>query len=277
MKPYSILLLILLLQNNQVNASDSLQYSVKYKYTKQKDSANSFSKFEDVMILTIRNKGSLYYSYLKHFGERNFEKDINSRKSNETSKEVNIDAKSSDRGKYFTLNESEIIDLDYTKKMAKVSDKLMSLVYSYSEKLVSPTWTIGMVSQEILGQKCTMATTIYKGRNYTAWFSLTIPYSMGPWFFNGLPGLILKVEDDKKQFSFECIELNTPITTTIVFRPYKNASVIEPKKLKAKKKMMAQNIIAFMQAEVGVNVYTDGGQPAVIKNKPYNPLDLSKN
>ncbi len=59
--------------------------------------------------------------------------------------------------------------------------------------------------------KCQKAICKYKGRNYTAWFAISIPYSNGPWKFGGLPGLILEVTDDKKevQFLFEGINLNS--------------------------------------------------------------------
>lgn len=273
MKNLSIILLFIFINAN-TKAEDSLQYSVKYKFIKQKDSSNSFSKFEDVMILTMTKKTSLYYSYLKQFGLRNSENDMNNNNDNNGNHEVKIDANSKDRSKYFILNETEVIQIDFAKKNKMVSDFLINKGYKYVENLDVPIWKIETITQNILEQKCQMATTSFRGRNYIAWFATGIPFSMGPWLFNGLPGLILKVHDDKKQFLFECMELNTQNSSTKVFKPYKNVQLIDAKKLKAKKKLLEQNIILFMQAEDGVSVTTDGGKPAVMKNKPYNPIDI---
>lgn len=101
-----------------------------------------------------------------------------------------------------------------------------------------------------------------------------IPFHYGPWLFNGLPGLILKVEDDKGQFLFECIELNTNKTSTSVFKSYSDAVKITKAALKLKKKMLAENFTEYMRVEEGKIILRDG-ETFIQPNKPYNPLDLS--
>ena len=54
----------------------------------------------------------------------------------------------------------------------------------------------------ILGYSCQKAYTSYAGRDYVAWYSLQVPVNDGPYKFNGLPGLILKVSDTKNQHCF---------------------------------------------------------------------------
>lgn len=49
------------------------------------------------------------------------------------------------------------------------------------------------------GQK---ASTDYGGRKWTAWFSTDIPFQDGPYKFYGLPGLIIKIEDESKNYSW---------------------------------------------------------------------------
>lgn len=54
----------------------------------------------------------------------------------------------------------------------------------------------------ILGYTCHRALTAFAGRTYIAWYSLSIPINEGPYKFNGLPGLILKISDTQRQHSF---------------------------------------------------------------------------
>lgn len=54
----------------------------------------------------------------------------------------------------------------------------------------------------IFGYSCQMARTSYAGREWVAWYSPQIPLADGPYKFNGLPGLILKISDTKKQHCF---------------------------------------------------------------------------
>jgi GLPGLI family protein len=55
----------------------------------------------------------------------------------------------------------------------------------------------------ILGYRCQKAGIRFAGRTYIAWYTSQIPIDEGPYKFNGLPGLILKIYDIKKQHDFE--------------------------------------------------------------------------
>ncbi len=272
-----LLLVTIILTYHTSIAADSTAYSCKYRFIKQKEATNPNSKFDDIMVLTIKNKTSLYYSYLTQFGLRNMEMDESKSDYNTIGNTVVVGEGKANN--YFTGNESEIINIDYKNKSSIVSDKFYGNFYSYTDTLQSPKWNMGKGKMIILNQACEMATTSYKGRQYTAWFAPAIPFRMGPWLFNGLPGLILKVEDDRKQFLFECIELNTTIATTKVFKPYKDSKKVTKKQLVAKKRLSIQNPIAFIQAESGVSVTaSDNSGKSVstaMPNKPYNPIDLT--
>ena len=60
----------------------------------------------------------------------------------------------------------------------------------------------------ILNQKCQKASTSFRGRNYTAWFSTKIKYPFGPWKMNGLPGIILEVYDDQNFFKIDAVKIS---------------------------------------------------------------------
>lgn len=51
------------------------------------------------------------------------------------------------------------------------------------------------------------AETEFGGRKWTAWFSADVPFPDGPYKFSGLPGLILKIEDESGDYSFDLREV----------------------------------------------------------------------
>lgn len=263
--------------NCPVFASDTTIYNCKYKFVSQKDPSNIASKFEDLMILSINGKSSEYYSYLKQLGIKNIEDDAYKNQKNNVDNKVMIDPTKSKN--YYIKNESEIISINYKTRLINVTDKLVENSYYFTENLIAPKWQIDVATTTILNQKCQKATTTFKGRNYIAWFCNTIPFSMGPWLFNGLPGLILRIEDEKKQFAFECVELNIPLDKVRLLKKYEKPKKTDRKKLIAMKKLFIQNPIEFMMSEGKTVTSADNsGNSISVKhpNKPYNPIDLSK-
>lgn len=77
-------------------------------------------------------------------------------------------------------------------------------------KEAEPTqkWTLLNESKDISGFSVHKATTQYRGRKYTAWYTPEIPLPYGPWKFNGLPGLILEVYDQDKIFYLSAKRIN---------------------------------------------------------------------
>lgn len=61
-------------------------------------------------------------------------------------------------------------------------------------------WNLGKETKEIGGFFCEKATTEFRGRTYTAWFTRQIPKSFGPWKFHSTPGLILEIYDNDYKF-----------------------------------------------------------------------------
>jgi len=71
----------------------------------------------------------------------------------------------------------------------------------YSEDLKF-NWNILNDKQKIGEYNTQKATTEFGGRKWTAWFSTDLPFQDGPYKFFGLPGLIVKIEDDQKNYSW---------------------------------------------------------------------------
>lgn len=77
--------------------------------------------------------------------------------------------------------------------------------YKYEEPLPEFNWNLESDTMEVMGHTCYKATTSWRGRDWTAWYC-DIPVSAGPWKFNGLPGLILRLEDSDGNHLFDAIE-----------------------------------------------------------------------
>lgn len=86
----------------------------------------------------------------------------------------------------------------------------------YDEKLKLTDWKILPETQKISNYNCKKAICNFRGRNYTAWFTEEIPFPDGPYKFNGLPGLIVKIYDEKNYFSFELVSFMKKQRTIIL-------------------------------------------------------------
>ncbi|WP_294312929.1 GLPGLI family protein [uncultured Chryseobacterium sp.] len=68
-------------------------------------------------------------------------------------------------------------------------------------------WKILPDKQKVAGLDCQKATVSYGGRSWTAWFTQSIPVPEGPYVFNGLPGMIVNISDNKSDYSFNLIKM----------------------------------------------------------------------
>lgn len=111
-------------------------------------------------------------------------------------------------------------DLSKSFKMPKFSEKIVKtypdMKIQYIERMVNGASPIGIAYNETLkfdwkisnekakigAYNAQKATTEFAGKNWTAWFSTDLPFQDGPYKFSGLPGLIVKIEDEGKNYSW---------------------------------------------------------------------------
>jgi GLPGLI family protein len=98
---------------------------------------------------------------------------------------------------------------NYPSGMITTTDKIFVDDYKYAEKLPLFTWEIHKDKEEISGYLATKASAYYGGRQWIAWFTPEIPISDGPYKFNGLPGLILKIYDSEQHYIFSIKDIST--------------------------------------------------------------------
>ncbi|MGG5209189.1 GLPGLI family protein [Chryseobacterium sp. MIQD13] len=73
----------------------------------------------------------------------------------------------------------------------------------YYEEDRSLKWEITDVKEKQNGYPAQKAITSFGGRVWTAWFTKDISISDGPYKFSGLPGLIVKLEDENGDYKFD--------------------------------------------------------------------------
>lgn len=88
--------------------------------------------------------------------------------------------------------------------------------YSYvKENLPKIYWNI-LNEKKIIGNfECVKAIGSFRGREYTAWYTPSIPIPYGPWKLQGLPGLILEAYDTKKEVYFYFKSIKYPLNEKI--------------------------------------------------------------
>ena len=84
-------------------------------------------------------------------------------------------------------------------------------IFYVSEPIPELNWTLIRATKKIGNFLCQKATTTFRGRKYTAWYTTKIAIPFGPWKLQGLPGLILEAYDlDKHIFwYFKNVEFPT--------------------------------------------------------------------
>ncbi len=109
----------------------------------------------------------------------------------------------------------------------KVTDFIMVADFTYEDSMNAQQWVIRDSTKEIKGIQAQLAECDFRGRHWIAWFAPSIAIMNGPWKFSGLPGLILDVEDSKKEYVFKFSGLKN-IHRPIVFSNPRDSKTFEP-------------------------------------------------
>jgi len=97
-------------------------------------------------------------------------------------------------------------------------DQVMMDRYIYETPLNFINWHLTDQKSEHMGHTVQKATARFGGRKWEAWFAPAIPISDGPYKFNGLPGLILKIQDTENHFVFSAESMLEPEEEIAIYR-----------------------------------------------------------
>ncbi|PWS30665.1 GLPGLI family protein [Pedobacter paludis] len=152
---------------------------------------------------------------------------------------------------------------DFKKKTLLLSDYIGIKTRLVKDTLLNFKWIITKEKRKILNFNCTKAQLNFRGRLYEAWFANDIPIQNGPWKFCGLPGLIIKINDDKKIFTYELtgIDLKTKIDKNIVSVP---SSYLKDEPITHKEYIMLLNkkVLAYQKMARVVQTGKEGDYPS---------------
>jgi GLPGLI family protein len=138
--------------------------------------------------------------------------------------------------------------------------------FKYEESLDVFNWELSQDTATIGGYLSQKACCDYGGRSWIAWFSTEIPFNDGPYKFNGLAGLIVKIYDSRKHYVFELtgIEAAEP-DLMITILDYAYFETTKQKFLRARE--ASRNSIASIVKERGGDTYSQQTAARVIASR----------
>jgi GLPGLI family protein len=174
---------------------------VTYLKTQQQDSLNSRKRKDNMILLIGKNISSFYSESTDRF--------INA--THRFSNIADFQAFLSDPANNIRTGGSLYrVYKNFNEKEITTTDHIPSDSYLYKENLNLFDWKISGETDSLFGYKVQRATTCFGGREWIAWFAPEIPFNDGPYKFNGLPGLILKIHDTRNHYAFEVVSIETP-------------------------------------------------------------------
>lgn len=190
MKKFFLLLLLTIIMG--VNAQETAnRFFYQLTFKPKKDSA----RMDKVMTsLDITTKKSIYQDFTIPAQDSIIKAEVDAMEKAGTFK----DLMKSIRMPKFSYKVAKA----YPEMKTTFSDQIGRKRMGYEEELKFD-WKISNEKQKIGEYNAQKATTEFGGRKWTAWFSTDIPFPDGPYKFFGLPGLIVKIEDEGNNYSWE--------------------------------------------------------------------------
>ncbi|WP_029296216.1 GLPGLI family protein [Chryseobacterium hispalense] len=161
------------------------------------------------------------------------------------------------------------IEKDKKNQKTTFKDRIGRDVYIYEEDRPI-SWKILPETTKIGEYKVQKAETDFAGRKWTAWFTTDLPYQDGPYKFGGLPGLIVKVEDDKGEYSFDLMK-NYKIADFPTLNQFGNTIKVKRSDYIKQQKKFMEDPMAFMSQGGGGPMRMGGGNRGSA-----NPADMRK-
>lgn len=175
------------------NYAQNQRFSYEYKFVV--DSLEKDKVETEIMLLNVFSKGSQFYSKATAESDSAMNAEILKQVSSGTN-HINL------KGTVRSGKVRHQVEKSYPEYKVDYFIKLGGEEYLVND-IRKQDWKISPDKEKIGTFMTQKATCTYAGRNWTAWFTTEIPIQDGPYKFHGLPGLIVKIEDQSKSHSYE--------------------------------------------------------------------------
>ncbi|WP_445747662.1 GLPGLI family protein [Polaribacter sp.] len=219
----SIILIYLFLSFNLHSQSGEVIYEaemipIDYETKLKSDTISETQKA--TLRAIFKNQPKVFYQLVFNTNESFFEKE---KVLNSDNNSFNIAETKMGKGIYYTNNTAKLI----IHQKESLGGNFLISIPPFEWKLIQETKKIG-------NYICFKATTIkyVEGRNgkmqraVIAWYTTQIPYNFGPKDYNGLPGLILELQEDNLLINATKITIQ-PAKKRIIEKPSKGEKVTQ--------------------------------------------------
>ncbi|QES89381.1 GLPGLI family protein [Rhizosphaericola mali] len=189
---------ILILLTNYGIFAQKIQFNYRAKYNLKYRLDSTNHHFSETQFILFFNNEQSYFRSFQRYAWDSVE--------NTTMKNATIQEKMGVMMKYYSDFPYKIIETPYKNEVTYKENILYAPtrdIHTEYKENFKIHWKIGKENKKIKNFNCTIAECNLFGRHWTAWFSTDYPYPYGPYKFYGLPGLILSIEDDVKDYVFE--------------------------------------------------------------------------
>ena len=169
-------------------------YRLRAKFDKRTD-----NRYEELFTLQVGNRRAFFASAISLKGDSVME---NSR----------VTTKNYDGSITLSYKDDAVIPktnfnftIIQTNENIQYFDSAAMSLLTYKQPVIS-NWELADETKIINTITCKKAKVKFKGRNWIAWYAPEIPLPYGPMKFSGLPGLIIKITDEKEDFDFELVK-----------------------------------------------------------------------
>ena len=232
-----------------------------YEYKFIPDSKNSADVKTEMMFLDTSKDGSKYYSYTVFNSDSAMKVDLEKQLATTGSINVRSDMRKGDVRYSVTKT--------YPDYKTNIHRRLSMDAYSISEDR-KINWNISSEKQKIGEWNAQKAEADFAGRHWTAWFSTEIPIQDGPYKFQGLPGLIVKIEDKTGSHKMELKGIKN-------IKGNLDINVFEAKEIAVNSKQFQKVLKEYENDPTkGIKQMQMGGATIVMTGKDGNTSKISK-
>lgn len=236
-------------------------YEADYKLT-YKDQTLKATTQEEAFALLINEKES-YYKNMKKYIEDSLKLE---KKINEKS-DFGV-------GMKYATDFPEYIGT--TSGRLYVTVPISNKIFKY-EEVNDIAWNLSNEFKVIGKYKCQKATTKKYGRIWIAWFTEEIPFPFGPYKFSKLPGLILEIYDDKKDYIFSMYSFRKRKYFAKSANMHPQATSVKKAKIFDYQRKEIADPNTYNQLVADPEMLRFIMKKAQEKAKNYNPIELSPN